>query len=257
MVQYLSSHTTRTEYRILQLLTEVKLVDYDNLETGNLLIPGIVLKNISGENIKKIKSWTSTRSNHLILTPAWPDLDIGKVLSLKSQVKINDHCISTSVKNAFIKEKDTIKGIRFRNNTSSCLITLTTLPVLDYRSILTQEQRSEYWKTIISEDSNRDKEITRKTETKDSLNAEDKMVLLLYGAQISLIHEPKKIIKKYFGENIANVNLENSMNKLQRIGLINKTSLTSEGEKIIQDQNLASFLDALINRKESSNGWDL
>jgi len=82
------------------------------------------------------------------------------------------------------------------------------------------------------------------------------MILLLFGAQIPLFIEPEKVIKKYFGTNLSTGVIKSSVIKLEKMGLVNETSLTVEGLKLIQSQNLDSFQDVLIKRKENSDDWD-
>ncbi len=261
---YFNSHKNRTEYRMLQHLTDVKLVNFDSLEQGSLLIPGVMLKNLTKEINNELSKWTSFRTNHLILTPAWIKMDINKIFPIKPEVKIeadsandtSDYVISTSVNSTFYQEGSKIKGIRFRNNTSSCLFTITTLPVLDYRYSITEDQRRDWWKMITLNDSNSIEGINKKPETKDFFSVEDKMILLLFGAQIPLFIEPEKVIRKYFGTNLSSEFIKSSVIKLGKMGFVNETSLTGEGRKLIQSQNLDSFQDVLIKRKENSDGWD-
>ena len=264
MVTYLNCHKNRTEFKMLQQLTDVKLVDFDNLEQGSLLIPGVVLKSLTKENARELSKWISFRANHLILTPAWINIDLKKVLAIKPEVKIEasssgdngDYTINTSVNSTFYQEGSIKKGIRFRNNTSSCLITVTTLPVLDYRHSISEDKRRDWWKTISLNDSDSGEVSNRKPEAKDLLSVEDKMILLLFGAQIPLFIEPEKVIKKYFGTNLSTGVIKSSVIKLEKMGLVNETSLTVEGLKLIQSQNLDSFQDVLIKRKENSDDWD-
>jgi len=187
-----------------------------------------------------------------------------KVLAIKPEVKIEasstgdigDYTITTSVYSTFYQEGSIKKGIRFRNNTSSCLITVTTLPVLDYRHSISEDKRRDWWKTISLNDSDSGEVSNRKPEAKDLLSVEDKMILLLFGAQIPLFIEPEKVIKKYFGTNLSTGVIKSSVIKLEKMGLVNETSLTVEGLKLIQSQNLDSFQDVLIKRKENSDDWD-
>jgi len=264
MVTYLNCHKNRTEFKMLQQLTDVKLVDFDNLEQGSLLIPGVVLKSLTKENARELSKWISFRANHLILTPAWINIDLKKVLAIKPEVKIEasstgdigDYTITTSVYSTFYQEGSIKKGIRFRNNTSSCLITVTTLPVLDYLHSISEDKRRDWWKTISLNDSDSGEVSNRKPEAKDLLSVEDKMILLLFGAQIPLFIEPEKVIKKYFGTNLSTGVIKSSVIKLENMGLVNETSLTVEWLKLIQSQNLDSFQDVLIKRKENSDDWD-
>jgi len=249
---------------MLQQLTDVMLVDFDSLEQGSLLIPGVVLKSLSKENTLELSKWISSRANHLILTPAWINIDLNKVLAIKPEVRIEAsssgdtgyYNITTSVNRIFYQEGSIKKGIRFRNNTSSCLITVTTLPVLDYRHSISEDQRRDWWKMITFNDSDSVEDFNRKPEAKDLLSVEDKMILLLFGAKIPLFNEPEKVIKKYFGTSLSAGVIKSSVIKLEKMGLVNETSLTVDGLKLIQSQNLDSFKDALIKRKENSDGWD-
>lgn len=249
---------------MLRQLTEVEMVDLDNLKHGSLLIPGITLKNLSKKDNEKLSEWISSRANHLILTPAWTRMDLGKILSLKPEIKIeanefqtnNDYFITTSVKNSFFQEGSAVKGIRFRNNTSSCLVTITTLPVLDYRSGISAEKRIDFWQMIVSKDTDSDADLHRVSKGNNLLNSEDKIILLLFGAQIPLSAAPERVVRKYFGTIIDHEVIKSSLYKLENLGLINVTDLTADGRKLIHDQNLDSFKDVLIKRKNNSNGWD-
>jgi len=249
---------------MLEELTEVTLVDFDNLKHGSLVIPGVTLKNISKEDIKKLSDWISSRANHLILTPAWTSMDITKVLTVKPEIKIEynesqteeDYIITTSVKNYFFQEGSAIKGIRFRNNTSSGLYTITTLPVLDYRSGISDEKRKNFWQMIISKDTDTDEDLNLVPDANNLLNAKDKIILLLFGAQIPLSVEPEKVVRKYFGTKIDQEVIKSSIYKLENLGLINGMDLTTDGRKLVHDQNLDSFKDVLIKRKDNSDGWD-
>ena len=261
---YLNKYVNRTEFKVLKQLNDVKLADIGNLCGGSLLVPGIILNSIIPDDRKKLIEWISIRTNHLLLTPSWTKMDVGEILGIKPQVKIdlksgeneNDYVIRTSVKESFFKEDTNIKGIRFRNNTSSALITVTTIPVLDYRYSEAEKSRKEWWDLIYIPEKENEESAKQEIDSSEFINTDDKILLLLVGAGILFESEPAKTIKKYFGVSLKLSNIQKSLNKLQESGLLTNGSITSDGKRWIKMKNLESFQNALIERKEKSNGWD-
>lgn len=265
MIQILSEFERRTEYKILKLFVQCEIISLKNLKSGKLLIPGFVLNKMQEEELKLLNLWLSNRSNHLIIVPAWIELDLGKLINSTVPLKVSAieesyyqdipvrYKIETLAKDILFKNNN-IYGVNYRKNTGTALVTVTTLPLLDYKLIHQENKFKELLNKLLSYGNESIEE--SKDEVKEIiLDPIHINLLILKAGGVDLSNNLNKTVFKYFYMNIENEILEEKLKELNIGGFIVNNSLSEKSEAVIAKNRLQTFIDVVRRKEVNSNGW--
>lgn len=267
MIQLLSEFEKRTEYMVLKDIKECSSVSIHALKPGTVVIPGFVLKKMTDENINTLKSWLDNRNNHLILVPSWIELDIGKIFeaSLPLKVKAIDETfyektpvrynIQTMIKDRLFEQDGKIFGINFRKNTGSGLVTVVTLPLLDYKLSQFKDKFKDIFNFLLlfSDEVKEEKVLNDAEIVLDPIHIS---LIILKAAGIDLGINLKEKIYKYFYIDMSVEEIKDKLNDLKIGGLVQDDKLTDKVKRVIKDRRLKPFIDVVIRKEVSSDGWD-
>lgn len=265
MIQILSEFERRTEYKILKLFAQCEITNLKDLKNGKLLIPGFVLNKMQEEELKLLNLWLSNRSNHLIIVPAWIELDLGKLINSTVPLKVlaieesyyEDipvrYKIETLAKDVLFQNNN-IYGVNYRKNTGTALVTVTTLPLLDYKLIHQENKFKEVLNQLFSYGNESSEEPQDKVK-EIILEPIHINLLILKAGGVDLSSNLNKKVFKYFYMNIENEILEEKLKELKIGGFIINNSLSEKSEEVITKNRLQTFIDVVRRKEVNSNGW--
>ncbi|UOW69061.1 hypothetical protein [Paraclostridium bifermentans] len=267
VIQILEQFKNRLEYRILKDFyncTELKL---DDLQNGIIVLPGIVLQKMSNDEIKELNQWISNKDNQLILTPSWNEINLKDIFNLSIDMNMvnessifNDipcnSYIQTTSKEKLYQNNGKVYAINHRNDISSGLITVVTLPLLDYKLIQHKEIFKSIFDGLIVVDSMEtiaDKKVEESNLKIDNLHI---ALIILVSAGVKVNSNFKNAINKYFKYTEPDITIQEKYSELINHGYIHDNDITELGRKIIKDKNLKSFINVVKERELNDDGWD-
>lgn len=265
MIQILSEFERRTEYKILKLFAQCEITNLRALKNGKLLIPGFVLNKMQEEELKLLNLWLSNRSNHLIIVPAWIELDLGKFINSTVPLKVlameenyyEDipvrYKIETLAKDILFQNNN-IYGVNYRKNTGTALVTVTTLPLLDYKLIHQENKFKEVLNELLSYGNNSSEELQDKVK-EIILEPIHINLLILKAGGVDLSNNLNEKVFKYFYINVENEILEEKLKELSQGGFIINNSLSEKSEEVITKNRLQTFIDVVRRKEVNNNEW--
>lgn len=265
LIQVLEEYKNRTEYRLLNNFFNCEMVSINTLKKGVLVLPGILLNKIETEKLKYLNLWIENNNNQLILLPAWREIDLSEYFNTSIGIKIKktesfynsipiNYEIEGAVRNKLYSENGKNFGINYRSNLSSGLITVVTLPLLDYKMIDFQDKLKNYFDILIQNEEYVE-------ENSEEINAEIDIdnihvfLIILSAANIRLNKEMASSVVKYFGIRLDEKELVRKYKELVSKGYINDENLTEKGISIVKERNLKAFIDVIKERRENEDGW--
>lgn len=265
MIQILREFERRTEYKILNLFAQCEITSIKDLKNGKLLIPGFVLNKMQEEELKLLNLWLSNRSNHLIIVPAWIELDLGKLINSTVPLKVSDieesyyedipvrYKIETLAKDVLFQNNN-VYGVNYRKNTGTALVTVTTLPLLDYKLIHQENKFKEVLTELLSYGNDSSEELQDKVK-EIILEPIHINLLILKAGGVDLSNNLNEKVFKYFYKNIENEILKEKLKELNQGGFIINNSLSEKSEEVITKNRLETFIDVVRRKEVNSNEW--
>ena len=263
-VQILDEYKNRTEYRLLKGFYDCKIVNLDALQNGVLVLPGILLNKIDKEQLNLLNIWLEDSNNQLILTPTWIEMNLKKFLDSSIDILITktdssfdkipvDYKIKAAAKDVIFQQDGKIFGVNYRRNTGTGLITVVTLPLLDYRLIQFEYKLKTLFNSLFQADGKAQESMV---EIKNfTLNDIHIYLIILSGAQIDLVNQMSKKIKKYFGVTVGEETAMEAYKDLVAHQYINADGLTNKGMDIVKERKLKSFIQVVKKRGGKEDGW--
>lgn len=266
LIQVLEEYKNRIEYRLLNNFCIYEVVSINVLKKGTLVMPGIVFNKISEADIKALRLWLENKGNQLILLPAWSENNLSKYINASVDINIKKiegfyknipvgYVIEASVKDTIFGENAKVYGINYRNNLSSGLITVVTLPLLDYKLIEFQDEFKEIFISLLQ---NNDATIEdEQKDTKDfSIDEVQVFLIIMSAAKVNLQSQLNLNILKYFGVKNDEEVLKEKYIQLVAGGYINDIGLTDKGLTVVKEKNLKAFIEVIKERRENEDGWN-
>lgn len=260
----LDEYKNRTEYRLLKGFYDCQIVNLDALQKGILVLPGILLNRIVKEQLDLLNIWLEDRSNQLILTPTWIEMNLKNFFDSSIDILITktdssfdripvDYKIEATAKDTIFQQNGNSFGIHYRKNTGTGLITVVTLPLLDYKLIQFEENLKTLFDYLLQVDGVAQEP---KLEIKDfTLNDIHIYLIILSGAQVDLVKQMCEKIKKYFGVTVNEETARERYKDLVVYQYINADGLTKKGMDIVRERKLKSFIQVAKQRGEKEDGW--
>lgn len=265
MIQILKEHSNRTEYKVLKKYVNVKEVELDKLEVGVLVIPGIVLFKLDLQYVKKINEWLENSSSQLILVPTWTEMDLQKMFNSSIGIKIVkdkelfyeefkcEYKIEGKFQDIIYESNRGILGVNYKKDTSSGVITILTIPLLDYKLTNLHDKFKENLLNciMVNEIGNTQEKIMEKDFT---LSNEHEYIVMLKAAGYSINNDLSKDISKYFDKNLDFVAIDMLNKDLHREGFIDNDGITEKGLKLVENRGLKAFI-RVLKEGRIKDGW--
>lgn len=263
-IQILDEYKNRTEYRLLNDFYDCRVARMNSLQTGVLVLPGILLSKLDKQQLDLLNAWLESNKNQLILTPSWTEMNLKEIFHSSLDIRISrtddnydgipiGFLIDTAVKDVVFQRNGRKFGIHYRKNTGTGLITAVTLPLLDYRVVQLEDKLKALFNSLLfDEDVKQESSI----ETEDFIFDDIHLYLIiLTGAGIDLSQSLSSIIHKYFGTFIDEETAKQGYQNLVANQYINENGLLSKGMTVVEERKLKSFINAIKQRREKENGW--
>lgn len=266
LIQVLEEYKNRTEYRLLNNFCIYEIVSINALKKGTLVLPGIVFNKMSESDIKTLSLWIENKRNQLILLPAWSENNLSKSINTSVDINIKKtegfykdipigHMIEASVKDTMFIENGKVCGINYRNNLSSGLITVVTLPLLDYKLIEFQEEFKEIFIGLLQRNNDAIEE-EQEDNTDFSIDEIQVLLIIIVAAKVNQQSQLNLTVLKYFGVKHDEQVLREKYMQLVEGGYINNIGLTDKGLMVVKKKNLKAFIDVIKERRENEDGWN-
>jgi hypothetical protein len=265
LIQVLEEYKNRTEYRLLNNFCNYEMVSINALNKGILVLPGILLTKMNKGEIKYLNLWLENSSNQLILLPAWSEINLSEYFTTSVEIKVKkaegffngipiNYDIEAIVKNKMFCENGKIFGINYRSNLSSGLITVVTLPLLDYKMIDFQDKFKKYFDSLI-QSIDCIEEIFEENNEKIDIDNVHIFLIMLSAAKVRFKNEMASSIFKYFGARHEEEVLVKKYKELVSCEYINDEKLTDTGMRVVKEKNLKAFINVIKERRENEDGW--
>lgn len=267
VIQILEQFKNRMEYRILGDFCDYIEVNLDALQNGILVLPGISLKKMGSDDLKKINQWIGNKDNQIILTPSWNELNLKDVFDLSIDVnivnessKFNDipcsSYIQTTSKEKLYQNSGKVYAINHRNDISSGLITVVTLPLLDYKLIEYRDIFKDIFDKLLVV--HRTVKEAKENVEENVLNIDDihTSILILVSAGVKINPNIKCTINKYFKFLESTETILKKHKELIHHGFICNDEVSEVGVKFIKEKNLKAFINVIKERELNNDGWD-
>ena len=143
-VQIIKEFNRRTEYKVLREWMPVTESNLQGLKPGICIFPGILFTKLTEIQRKSLTNWVRQWGNQLLLVPPWWEVNISEYLNLATSVQLEE--LSTVYKGIPVEivlltkipakwqvGQGGIVTIDARHDSGSGFMTITTVPLLDYR----------------------------------------------------------------------------------------------------------------------------
>jgi len=256
ILQVLKEYGKRTEYRVLEKFVDIEEVTVNNLSEGILLVPGILLGKLDKVEIRYMSEWLSSPNNQLILTPVWKEMTLKDLFNTSIDLKVvKDQMlvyegipcqfkIEGKVQERLFSNEQGNFAIHYRKDTGSGLLTVITLPLLDYK----QSYKHDEFRVLFFQ-------CIEKTEKKKKLVLEEKyeheitevhiQLLMLLAASVTDEKYLKKDFKRYFNKDLPVERIQNLKEDLQQADFIDAEKISDKGKSFIEDKKLKTFIKVL------------
>ena len=265
VVQILRDYKNRTEYKVLEKFIAVKEVNIDSLYEGILLLPGILLDKLEKKELNVLNKWLNTSDNQLILSPAWKEVSLNEYFDLSLGLKVQrekglefegvecQYKIDGKIQEKIFSNEQGNLGVHYRKDTGSGLLTVITLPLLDYKLSHKHDEFRQYFYSCINR--KRPKNKRQSVEPKEfEIDVEHLQLFMLFAAGVKNDNDTQEAFSQYFNKNINLESIKSLEKVLTQQGLIESRDVSAKGKLFIKEKRLKSFIKVL-ERRESANEW--
>jgi hypothetical protein len=158
------------------------------------------------------------------------------------------------VKDKLFEQDGNIFGVNYRKNTGVGLVTVVTLPLLDYKLFHLQDKFKGILNNLCSFGDVEEETVSINKDIVLDYNHIN--LIILKAAGIDLDINLRDTIFKYFYINISKQVIEDKLNELKAGGFILNDNLTDKANRIIKEKRLKSFIDVVNKKEMSCDGWD-
>jgi hypothetical protein len=268
MLHALLEFKRRTEYKLLNQFTGCQFVSVKELRQGILVLPGFVLQKMTGDELAYLNRWLDCLDNQLVILPSWTEINLKplfqlplplSVVSMEEAIYYDDIPVSYRIegkyKDILYETRGTIFGVQLRRDTGSGLITVVTLPLLDYKLPQLHDKFQEILQGLFKH--------AEKTEGKGNKVPEmftpDEvqvylLILLASGEDFSSGLSRK--LERYFFHSISEDILVDKFEALKAAGFVENNQLTPKAVAFVKGKKLKAFIRLIRERRESTDGWE-
>lgn len=265
MVQLLKEFENRTEYKVLKNFTLCDAAPIEDLHNGILVVPAIALAKLSQEKLTTLKQWIEDCKNQLIILPTWIEMNVQTYVNATVPIEVrafNSHYngipvnyqIRSSVKEVVFEQNGQVFGINYRRNTGCGLMTIVTLPLLDYKLSEHMDLCRSLFHKLISVEI---KEVADVPNVSGELKLDDihLYLLLLAASDVSFEDGITAKVKKYFNTEATEETLHIKYNELLNNRYICERKASDLGLDYIKQKNLKAFTRTIRERELRSDEW--
>lgn len=265
MVQIISEYGKRTEYKVLEKFATIQEVSIDNISEGILLLPGILLNKLEKAEINILNNWLNTSNNQLILSPAWKEVSLNDYFDISLGLKVLkgedleyegiecQYKVEGKVQEKIFTNEKGDFGVHYRKDTGSGLLTVITLPLLDYKLSHKHDEFRQYFSACMNKTKPKEKEQTVEQEALE-IGEDHLQLFILLAAGLKLDDDLREAFRQYFNKNLELKRIEELKGALIQEGFINGREISDKGRTFIKERQLKSFIKVLEGRGRT-NEW--
>ena len=261
-IQILKEYASRTEYKVLRDWLPVIKRPVGGLDKGTCVLPGIVLAKMPQVERSGLLDWCREWGNQLILTPPWWRTDLGQTFGLNFQILLEEkdakfkgitlsYILVSKLKAKWQIEKKEAVALEFKFDSGSGLITITTVPLLDYRLL--------HWGSALKD---LFLQLVNVPETVEGLVRNQKCLsnfhlytLLLAAGGIEVMVELAGKIQRYIGAPTKGLNQDEVITFLVDKGFLEPSgSITDDGLSLLQEKGYRAYIREICKRGDD-DGW--
>jgi hypothetical protein len=183
----------------------------DELMNGVCVVPSIILLRLSEIELQTLNRWWKQWGNQLIVSPPFHQIDIISLLKLNVDVSITAmesqlfnnlsviESIKTNSKSKWQLTDGEIIAVDHYEHSGSGCVTLTTVPLLNYRLLSQQEVCKKLFLELINEKANEGTDTVQEVFT---MNPVHENILILAAAKVLDSTELAKQLSQYFNKQL-------------------------------------------------------
>lgn len=266
-LQILKPFARRTEYKMLREWFDVEEKDVGELRSGVCVIPAIILLKMSESDRSCLIQWTKEWGNQLMVFPPYLNLDISSLLQLNHSfsikemnecmyegVPVREEIVTNLTPEIQLPTKQTV-AVDFYYDTSSGCITITTLPLLDYRLLEQREICQRLFQSLMH---------INERDTKDEMSEEKQVMfkpvhhylLLLSSADVIERKQLVPLIQKFFYLEVRENDVKSAFAELENLHYIHSDgTITEKGQQYIMENGYRAFVREIIKRRNDDGEW--
>jgi hypothetical protein len=264
-IQIFKQFAKRTEYKMLKSWITVKERNVDELESGVCVIPAIILLKLSEVDLQSLNIWWRKWGSQLIVSPPFHQMDVVTLLKLNVDFSVRSiecqlfsslpviESIKTNTKSKWELAKGEIVAVDHFEHSGSGCVTLTTVPILDYRLLSKQEICKKLFLELINEKANDESAAVQESFIPSPVH---EYILILASANVL---EPTKIseqLSNYFSKKLFhNKALELFQQLTDQKFLGDSGEITDAGEKYIDLKGYRAFVREIKRWRRDDGAW--
>ncbi|MBB5325893.1 hypothetical protein HNQ34_002999 [Anoxybacillus tepidamans] len=266
-LQILKPFARRTEYKMLREWFKVKEKEIDKLQSGICVIPAIVLLKMSESDRSRLIQWTKGWGNQLMVFPPYLHLDISSLLKMNNAIfikemnectyegiPVREEIVTNLTPKIQLPTKQTV-AVDFYYDTSSGCMTITTLPLLDYRLLEQREICQRLFQSLMHINE-RDKKDEMSEEKQIAFKPVHHFVLLLSAANVLERQQIVPFIQKFFYVEVRENDVRQALAELENSHYIDSGgTITEKGKQYITEHGYRAFVREIIMRRKDDGEW--
>jgi len=160
-VQILKPFAHRTEYKVIREWMPISEVDLLELNVGTCVMPAVVLGKISLPECDILVNWAKQWGNQLLIFPPFHSIDLKARLHLGANLTVNsvvedlyeglpvNEIFLTNLQPKLCLTSGQSIALDIFYHSGSGLVTMSTLPLLDYRLLAHEEKCQEIFRKLL------------------------------------------------------------------------------------------------------------
>jgi hypothetical protein len=264
-IQIIKQFSKRTEYKMLRDWISVDERSIDELMTGVCVIPAIILLKLSEIELKSINIWWRQWGNQLIVFPPFHQIDVVTILQLNAGLSIqaietqkyNSLPVIESIKTNSISKWQLTDGgtvaVDLYEHSGSGRITITTIPLLDYRLLSKGQVSKRLFLELINEMASEETDLIQKIFT---LNPNHEYILILASANVLDSAKLSNQLNYYFNTKISQDEATELFQQLIHEKFLESSgSLTDIGKEHIDFKGFRAFVREIKRWRRDDGEW--
>lgn len=264
-IQIIKLFIKRTEYKMLKGWISVDERNIDELMSGVCVIPAITLLKLSEMELQALNKWWRQWGNQLIVSPPFHQMDVVSLLRLNVDLSVEAienqlfnslpviESIKTNAKSKWQLAEGEIVAVDHYEHSGSGCVTLTTVPLLDYRLMSQQEVCKKLFLELINEKASQQTSAVQELWT---LNPVHEYMLILAAANVLDSTKLSVQLSQYFKEEILQNKAFELFQQLTNENFLKGNgAITDAGEKYINLTGYRAFAREIKRWRRDDGEW--
>ncbi|MBM7649039.1 hypothetical protein JOC78_001992 [Bacillus ectoiniformans] len=264
-IQIVKKFTNRTEYKMLKNWISVDERNIDELTSGICVIPAIIILKLSEVELQALNEWWRHWGNQLIVSPPFHQMDVVSLLQLNVDLSVQGteaqsfnslpviESIKTNTKSKWELANGEIVAIDYFEHSGSGCVTLTTVPLLDYRLLSKQDICKKLFLELLIENQNNESITVQDTFIPTSVH---EYIMILASANVLESTKISGQLDNFFKENLShNKALELLQQLIDQKLIEDSGSITEDGEKYINLKGYKAFVREIKRWRRDDGAW--